>query len=679
MSSALPSRPVVTARVKPDAMEREITALSVSNTLVGGFVNTEGKDLRTILAEVFGYHGFRDGQESIMRQVADGGDAVVLMPTGGGKSLCYQVPALARRGMAIIVSPLIALMIDQVTRLRECGVSAATLNSSATPDEQRQIREDILAGRLKFLYVSPERFTSESFRDLVADVNLSLIAIDEAHCVSSWGHDFRKDYMMIGPVAASFSGVPRMAVTATASLVTRADMVKNLQLEAAPVFLSTFDRPNISYTIVDAVSRDRQRKDLLDFMEDHRGESGVVYCLSRTKTEAIAEFLCENGYDAVPYHAGFDNETKARNQTRFMKGEGVVAVATIAFGMGIDKPDARFVAHLDIPESLEAYYQETGRAGRDGLPAVAWMSFGPSDLAFRRNNIWTNQNSSDAYKRLAFGRLQALVSMVEGPECRRAVVLRYFGETHSGKCTGCDRCLNPVETFDATEATRMILSASARTGERFGEGHLVDIVCGTMNDKMVSLGHNKLPTFGIGRSKGKSREWWGHIVRQMFTRNLLNKTIELNSGYHITDDGMEVMRGQRAVMLIDPPRRTVGRRSFPARNHAAAGVVSAVKPLGIINPGASQEAQDLYNALRKLRRRLADEKNVPPYVIFHDATLLSIVQAMPDTLHQLSRILGMGKTKIDKYGMLVLALVAEHRPQTPAPDRITVPGFSMRR
>lgn len=625
-------------------------------------IKTEGRDALQILTDVFGYRSFRDGQEDIMRHVIDGNDALVLMPTGGGKSLCYQVPALARCGLAVVVSPLLALMHDQVVRLRENGVAAERLNSEMSYEEQATVTRDVIAGRIKILYVAPERLVTDSFQSLLKKVEIGLFAIDEAHCVSQWGHSFRKEYMQIGEICSRFPGVPRIAVTATASPVTRVDMIKNLHLEDARVFLFSFDRPNIAYSIVD---RESQSKQLLEFMADHKNESGVVYCLSRRKTEETAALLRENGYDALHYHAGLDTALKSANLDRFLKGEGVVAVATIAFGMGIDKPDVRFVAHLDLPESLEAYYQETGRAGRDGLPAVAWMSCGGGDLKFRRDNILKDETHPAEYKRMAWGRLQSLMGMIGSAGCRRGAVLRYFGETHSGRCGNCDRCLNPVSTFDGTTAARMILSAAHRTGERYGGGHLVEVLTGAKTEKIGRMGHDKLPTFGVG--KDHSKDWWTHVVQQVYTLDLLSSPPEMMGGYRITAEGRDVLRGGQEVRLVEPPKRRgkQERRVLPNRQ------------FNLIE-GLPEDKVELFESLRQWRSRLAKAQNLPPYAILHDTTLAGIVAAMPDTLDRLGKVGGIGGAKLARYGTEVLSTVAKYRKQSIVQDQITVPGFGRR-
>jgi ATP-dependent DNA helicase RecQ len=625
---------------------------------------TAGRDPAAILKDVFGYGSFRGDQGDAVSHVTEGGDAIVLMPTGGGKSLCYQVPALARHGMAVIISPLVALMQDQVGRLRECGVAAEKLNSDMTWEERSRVTRDIGAGKVKLLYVAPERFATEDFQALLRRTELAMFAIDEAHCVSQWGHAFRPDYMEIGRITAEFPEVPRIAVTATASPSVRVDMVKHLRLEGARVFLSSFDRPNITYQIAEQHSQNTQ---LLDFLAGHQGESGIVYCLSRKKTEAVAALLREHGHDAFAYHARLDPAVKRASLDRFLKQEeGVIACATIAFGMGIDKPDVRFVAHMDLPDSLEAYYQETGRAGRDGKPAVAWMCYGLDSLRTRRQMIFDDPGNSAAYKQLAWQRLQALVSMIESPGCRRGCILRYFGEAHEGNCGNCDRCLSPVQTFGGEEAkltVQKLLSAVARTGGKFGLAHVVDVVTGNRTEKAVACRHNMLSCFGCGADRPK--EWWAHIARQLYAGDLLASPPDAAYGYQMTAKGIAAMRGESAVRLVEPPPRW-------RRNRAA---VPPGRKLDLA-AGVPPERRQLFEDLRKMRSGAAAARDLPAFMIFGDATLVDIVQAMPDTLSQLRQIPGIGESKMFRYGQELLAIVGRHR-HAPRPDRISVPGIPM--
>ncbi len=628
-------------------------------------MDAAGRAILKVLSDVFGYHGFLGDQEQIMRHVCAGNDALVLMPTGGGKSLCYQVPGLVRPGLGIVISPLIALMYDQVARLRENGVEAALINSDVSPAENARTLQACRDGRIKFLYVAPERFVLDQFQNAIRGIPLSVLAIDEAHCVSQWGHNFRPEYRLIGDVCARIEGVPRIAVTATAAPVTRADMKKNLHLEDARTFVSSFDRPNISYTIVD---RADQNKQLIEFLSGHRNESGVIYCLSRDKTEKTAALLRKHGFDAIHYHAGMDKEDKAINQERFSKGEGVVACATIAFGMGIDKPDVRFVAHLDLPESLEAYYQETGRAGRDRLPAVAWMSCGGGDLKFRRDNIESSAvkaENPEEYRRLAWGRLNALVAMVQSPGCRRASVLRYFGEEHSGRCGSCDRCLHPVVTFDGTREAQMILSAAKRTGQRFGGGYLVDIVTGTTTDRNARNGHTALPTFGVG--KDRSKDWWTHVVRQLTAADLLYAPADAEGGLVITETGAAVLGSKQTMMLVDPQKRAL--RSDRSSANGRFNLADGLPP----------ERQQVYDALKRLRSQIARSKGVPAYAIFPDVTLIGLVSRMPENLGQMAHVSGIGERKLKSYGALILEAMAPYRKPTHRPEQIMVPGMGRSR
>ena len=628
-------------------------------------VDTSGMNALEILYRVFGYQSFRDNQEGIMSHVIGGGDALVLMPTGGGKSLCYQVPALARAGMAVIVSPLTALMRDQVVRLRENGINAAQINSTMDSEEISGVMQQIRAGKVKLLYVAPERMVLDGFQKLLRSTPMALFGIDEAHCVSQWGHNFRKPYMDVGRICSMFPGVPRIAVTATASPVTREDMVKNLHLENAKVFLSSFDRPNISYSIAE---REDGVKQVLDFMEPHRGSSGVVYCSTRKAVESTAEMLRQRGFDAIHYHAGMTSGEKRINQDKFTKGEGVVAVATVAFGMGIDKPNVRFVVHMDMPETLEAYYQETGRAGRDGDPAEAFMVYGAKDIRFRRENILGDTEHSDESKRMSWGRLQALLAMVDSSQCRRGSILRYFGETHSGRCGNCDRCLDPVATFDGTKPAQMVLSAAKRTGERYGGGHLVEILVGARTEAILRQKHDRLPTFGIGADH--SRDWWTHVVRQIYTADLLSLPPELKSGYRITRAGLEVLGGRQTVLLVDPPQKKKGRGT--TRPPAAHRQISFAEHV-------PENRVSLLEELRKWRTGVARRYNLPAYTVFHDATLIGIATSMPDTLAALKNIQGIGESKLARYGMQVLDIVGRNRVQSPVRDQIPVPGFVPRR
>jgi len=593
------------------------------------------RDPETILAEVFGHAAFRVQQGEVVRHVADGGDAVVLFPTGAGKSLCYQVPALCRPGVAIVISPLIALMRDQVEALRQAGVAAAMLNSALTSEEARQVREDLREDRLKLLYVAPERLVTAGFQQMLQEAHISLFAIDEAHCVSQWGHDFRPEYRELSGIAANFPGVPRLALTATADAATRADIIERLGLQGARVFASSFDRPNISYTIV---QRQKGREQLLDFLAARKGESGIVYCLSRRKVEETAAWLGAQGVRALPYHAGMEVAERSRNQDVFLKEDGVVMTATIAFGMGIDKPDVRFVAHLDMPGSVEAYYQETGRAGRDGDPAAAWMCYAMSDVVLRRRMI-DEGAAPDEVKQIERTKLNALLNICETTRCRRQAILAWFGEEHPGNCGNCDNCLNPAETWDATDAVIKAMSAIYRTGERFGVMHVVDVLTGKATEKVARLGHDKLQVFGKGADI--DAKTWQSVLRQISASGLVAVGAE-HGGLSLTEEARPVLRGERKVML----RRDVTKKQARRERNAA-----ATAEMG-------EGGAELFVLLRKARAEIAKEQGVPAYVIFHDSTLRAMAQARPVTSDALARLSGVGKAKLDRYGAAFLKVIA---------------------
>jgi len=591
------------------------------------------KNPDAILADVFGHAQFRGQQGDVVRHVTAGGDAVVLFPTGAGKSLCYQVPALCRPGVGIIVSPLIALMRDQVEALKQAGVAAAMLNSSLNMDEARAVRDDLAADRLKLLYVAPERLVTAGFQQMLQDAHISLFAIDEAHCVSQWGHDFRPEYRELSAIAANFPGVPRIALTATADPATRADIIERLGLEQARVFASSFDRPNISYTIA---QRDKGKEQLLDFLAPRKGESGIVYCLSRKRVEQTAEWLTEKGLNALPYHAGMSAADRSHNQDAFLTEDAVVMVATVAFGMGIDKPDVRFVAHLDMPGSVEAYYQETGRAGRDGDPSAAWMAYAMSDVVLRRRMI-EEGNAPDEVKRIERAKLNALLNICETTACRRQTILAWFGETHPGNCGNCDNCLNPVDTFDATEAAIKAMSAIYRTGERFGVMHIVDVLLGKTTEKVERLGHDKLAVFGKGADVDAKA--WQSIVRQIAASGLVTVDTE-HGGLRLTEAARPVLRGEQKVTLRrDRPKTRASRRTKQAADMA---------------PGA----ETLFDRLRAERATIAKAQNVPPYVVFHDTTLRAMAAAAPSTLEAMARLPGIGQAKLARYGAQFLKVIA---------------------
>ena len=591
------------------------------------------------LRTVFGYPAFRGAQAQIVDRVTAGGDAIVLMPTGGGKSVCYQIPAIVRDGVGIVVSPLIALMHDQVAALTQLGVRAAVLNSSLTPEAARAVIGRLNRDELDMVYVAPERLLTDAFLDqldgLHREGGIALFAIDEAHCVSQWGHDFRQEYMQLAVLAERYPGVPRVALTATADELTRAEIRDRLALGAAQEFVASFDRPNIRYAVVE---KDSERKQLLQFLGAHRGEAGIVYCLSRRKVDDIAAFLAQQGIDAVPYHAGLETGVRSANQERFLREDGVVVVATIAFGMGIDKPDVRFVAHLDLPKSLEGYYQETGRAGRDGDPAEAWMTYGLADLVMVRRLI--DRSEAPVSVRMVESRkLDAMLGYCETAQCRRQLLLAYFGEHRDGGCGNCDVCLDPPETWDGTVAAQKALSAVVRTGGRFGAVHVVDVLLGRPTPKVAQHRHDELPTFGVG-SELDEHAWRG-VIRQLVAMNLLRPNVDGHGGLAPTDAAREVLRGERQLEL---------RRLRPAARRAAA----KTRPATVDLPPA---AEPLFDALRVLRRRLADEQQVPPYVVFHDATLRTIAATRPTTSAALLAIPGIGAAKAERYGEHVLDLV----------------------
>ena len=596
-----------------------------------------------ILRQVFGYEAFRGQQQAIIDHVIAGGDALVLMPTGGGKSLCYQIPALARPGLGIVVSPLIALMKDQVDALRQAGARAAYLNSTLAAAEAAEVERDMRQGALDLVYVAPERLVTPRCLELLARCRLALFAIDEAHCVSQWGHDFRPEYRQLSILHERFPEVPRIALTATADGPTRSDILSRLKLEEARIFAAGFDRPNIRYRVVPKADAKAQ---LLAFLAaEHPGDAGIVYCLSRRRVEEVATWLCERGRVALPYHAGLDAATRERNQERFLREEGIVIVATVAFGMGIDKPNVRFVAHLDAPKSLEAYYQETGRAGRDGLPANAWMTYGMADVTALLALLEAG-TLDERQRRIERHKLNALLGFCESATCRRQVLLGYFGEREHPPCGNCDNCLKPARVWDGLVAAQKALSAVFRTGQRFGVAHLVDVLRGQLTERVQRFGHDKLKTFGIGSELDK-REWQS-VFRQLVAQGHLDVDVEGHGGLHLSETAPAVLRGEVPIAFRgDAAEAAVGRRRSSTRVAAAAFD-------GTATPG--DEA--LWQALRARRLELAREQNVPPYVIFHDATLFEMVRRRPRDRDGMSVIPGVGRSKLSRYGDTFLAVIA---------------------
>ncbi len=593
-------------------------------------------DPNEILRRVFGYDRFRGAQAEIIGHVIDGGDALVLMPTGGGKSLCYQIPALCRPGIGIVVSPLIALMQDQVSALRQLGVRAAALNSSQSYGQQLETERQMRAGAVDLVYVAPERLMTDAFLTQLERCQLALFAIDEAHCVSQWGHDFRPEYLQLAALHTRFPEIPRIALTATADSPTRREIIEKLKLENGRRFVAGFDRPNIRYRV--AAKAGSARNQLLSFLKaEHPGDAGIVYRLSRNKVDETAAWLRDQGIDALPYHAGLDKTVRSENQARFLNEDGVVMVATIAFGMGIDKPDVRFVAHLDLPKSIEAYYQETGRAGRDGLPADAWMVYGMQDVARLRQMV-EDGDAPEAKKRLEHRKLDSLLGYCETTRCRRQVLLEYFGDAGL-PCGNCDTCLEPVESFDGTLAAQKALSCVYRTGQRFGAGHLIDVLTGSDSERVRNLGHDKLTTFAIGREYGKDE--WRSIVRQLVAAGLLRVDIEGHGGLALTESCRAVLRGEKAISL----RRDAGRKKAASR--------STRRPETGIDPAD----EELFKALRAERLVIARENGVPPYVIFHDTTLLEMARRKPLDETQLALLSGIGKAKLERYGAAFLEVI----------------------
>lgn len=595
-----------------------------------------------VLQTVFGYPAFRPLQESVVQRVVDGRDALVLMPTGGGKSLCYQVPALVRPGCGIVISPLIALMQDQVDALRELGVRAAYLNSSLEPAAAQAVEQALVQGDLDLLYIAPERLVQGRMLALLERADIALFAIDEAHCVSQWGHDFRADYLQLSLLHERFPAVPRIALTATADARTRQEIITRLDLEGAEKFIAGFDRPNIRYRIA---LKQNPKQQLLRFLQaEHPRDAGIVYCLSRKKVEETALWLQQEGYNALPYHAGLPATLRSSHQSRFLREEAVVMVATIAFGMGIDKPDVRFVAHLDLPKTIEAYYQETGRAGRDGLPADAWLVYGLQDVLKLRQMMDSSEGSAE-HKRAEQQRLNAMLGLCEITSCRRQALLHYFGDDLPEPCGNCDTCLEPVPTWDGTEAARMALSAVYRTGQRFGVNHLIEVLRGIENDRIFQYDHHCLPTFGVG--KALDNHQWRSVFRQLVAGGYLTADLERFGALRLQDKCRALLKGEETLQL----RKDIARRATRQQTR---------------QPLSDEVDVGLWEALRECRRALAEAQGIPPYIIFHDRTLQEMCALLPRDIDAFGRLSGVGERKRDKYGRDFLRVIERHLEQSTA-------------
>ena len=600
--------------------------------------------------DVFGYAEFRGAQAEIVEQIVNGGDALVLMPTGGGKSICFQIPSLIRDGVGIVVSPLIALMQDQVDALLQAGVKAAFLNSSLDANEARKVEQQLLDAELDLLYVAPERLLTQRFLSLLSQSKIALFAIDEAHCVSQWGHDFRPEYRELTILHERFPDIPRIALTATADAPTRREIIERLSLAGAKQFVSSFDRPNICYSITQKTDAKNQ---LLDFLADHRNEAGIVYCLSRKKVETTADWLCGRGFTALPYHAGLDAAIRATHQKRFLREDGIIIVATIAFGMGIDKPDVRFVAHLDLPKSVESYYQETGRAGRDRQPAHAWLAYGLSDVVSLSQMI-ENSDSSQDRKRLEKQKLDALLGFCETIQCRRQTLLHYFGESYDNTCGNCDNCIDPPKTWNGTVSAQKALSCVFRTGQRFGAVHLIDVLLGKKTERVSQFNHDQLTVFGVGEDQSEGQ--WRGIFRQLVAMGLLAVDMEGFGGLSLTETSRPVLKGERSIILRqeeDPPKKS---RQTRTDSHAAGGGKLAAKKNSI---EISVLEEPLWQALRSARMVIAKDQGVPPYVIFHDATLLEILRSKPTTIGEMANVSGVGAAKLQRYGTAFIKVILE--------------------
>jgi len=601
-----------------------------------GILAAMQRDALSVLQHVFGYHDFRGEQRAIIDNLIDGDDALVLMPTGGGKSLCYQIPSLVRDGVGVVVSPLIALMQDQVSALNALGVRAAFLNSTLSAEQSQSLQQQVRNGELDLLYVAPERLIQPRTLELLHQSPLALFAIDEAHCVSQWGHDFRSDYLQLSLLHREFPKVPRIALTATADPRTRTEIAERLDLTGARHYVSSFDRPNIQYRIE---RKDGARKQLLRLLRaEHAGEAGIVYCLSRNKVDQTAQWLTDQGIPALPYHAGLSGAMRADHQQRFLREDGLVMVATVAFGMGIDKPDVRFVAHLDLPKSIEAYYQETGRAGRDGEPATAWMAYGLED-AIRHKQMLAQSEGNEQFKRHEHQRLEAMLGLCEVTHCRRQALLHYFGENLAQPCGNCDTCLNPPQTFDATEASQKALSCVFRTGQRFGVNHLVDVLTGNRSDKVAAAGHDHVSTWNIGGEFSASQ--WRAIYRQLVARGLLAVDADGYGALKLTETCRPYLRGEVPLHL----RKDAAKSAERTRRS---------------KPQVAEADRQLWEALRARRKQLAEEEGVPPYVIFHDATLMDMLALRPRDRYEMAAVSGVGDRKLEAYGDAFLTVLEEH-------------------